>query len=134
MGGPIINTLGFQVGLRVEDSESPDPDLYSYTDGVEATAETGENLSVRFVFEPNDKFKAKFTFARDTTDDGPRSDFYASAESSSACYESHNTFNVRNPVGPPNNLGIDGVFECQLKVHPDTVLEQLNDYARYFQK
>jgi outer membrane receptor protein involved in Fe transport len=132
VGGPITDTLGFQVGVSIEDSESPDPKLYSYTDGVEATAETGENISARLVFTPNDKFKAKFSYARDTTDDGPRSDFYASAESSHKCYESHNTFNVRNNVGPPNNLGIDGVFECELKVHPDTVLEQLNDYRRYF--
>jgi len=133
VGGPITDTLGFQVGVSVEDSESPDPKLYSYVDGVEATAETGENVSARLVFTPNDKFKAKFSYARDTTDDGPRSDFYSSAESSFACYNAHTTFNTRMNVGPMNNLGIDGAFECELDVHPDTVLEQLNDYGRYFE-
>ena len=133
IGGPITDTLGFQLGVSVEDSESPDTKLYSYTDGVEATAETGENVNARLVFTPNDKFKAKFSYARDTTDDGPRSDFYASAESSYACYTGHTTFNTRMNVGPMDNLGIDGAFECELKVHPDTVLEQLNDYGRYFE-
>jgi len=92
VGGPITDTLGFQVGVSVEDSESPDTKLYSYVDGVEALAETGENLSARLVFTPNDNFKAKFSFARDTTDDGPRSDFYASAESSYDCYTSNSPY------------------------------------------
>jgi outer membrane receptor protein involved in Fe transport len=133
LGGPITDTLGFYVGVSVEDSSSPDTKLYSYTDGVEAIAETGENIAARLVFEPNDQFKAKFSYARDTTDDGPRSDFYASAESSFACYESLNVFNMRRPVGPPNNIGVDGTWECELDVHPQTVLEQLNDYPRYFE-
>jgi outer membrane receptor protein involved in Fe transport len=133
VGGPITDTLGFHVGVNVEDSESPDTKLYSYVDGVEATAETGENISARLVFEPNDRFKAKFGYARDTTDDGPRSDFYASPESSYACYTGNNPFNERRNPGPPNNIGFDGVFECELDVHPETVLEQLNDYVRYFE-
>ncbi len=134
VGGPITDTLGFQIGANFEDSSSPDTDLYSYTDGVEATAETGENLSARLVFTPNDKFKAKLSFARDTTDDGPRADFYASAESSFACYNSLTPFTVRGTVGPPTNIAFAGVNECELEVHPDTVLEQLNDYRRYFEK
>ena len=113
IGGPITDTLGFQIGLNIEDSSSPDTSLYSYTDGVEALAETGENLSARLVFEPNDKFQAKVTFARDTTDDGPRSDFYASAESAYDCYTNNTPFNERRNPGPPNNIAFDGVFECE---------------------
>jgi outer membrane receptor protein involved in Fe transport len=132
VGGPITDTLGFQIGANLEDSSSPDTALYSYTDGVEALAETGENFSARLVFEPTDRLTAKFTLARDTTDDGPRSDFYAASADSFDCYNRSNIINVRGMVGPPNNIGIDGVFECDLEVHPETVLEQLNDYARYF--
>ena len=130
-GGPITDTLGFQLGASFEDSQSPDTGLYSYADGVEALTETGENLSARFVFEPNDKFKAKLTFSRDTTDDGPRSDFYSSAESSFPCYNNANLISVTNAMGMAT-LASDGVWECELEVHPDTVLEQLNDYQRYF--
>jgi len=133
LGGPITDTLGFLIGASIEDSSSPDPDKYSYTDGVEALAETGENLSARFVFEPNDQFRAKVTFARDTTDDGPRADFYASAESSYDCYTRNNPFNERRNPGPPNNIAWDGVWECEPEVHPETVLEQLNDIPRYLE-
>ena len=133
LGGPITDTLGFLIGANIEDSSSPDTALYSYTDGVEALAETGENLSARFVFEPNEKFRAKVTFSRDTTDDGPRSDFYASAESAYDCYTSNNPINERRNPGPPNNIAWDGVFECELEVHPETVLEQLNDIPRYLE-
>ena len=133
LGGPITDTLGFLIGASIEDSSSPDPDKYSYTDGVEALAETGENLSARFVFEPNDQFRAKVTFARDTTDDGPRADSYASAESSYDCYTRNNPFYERRNPGPPNNIAWDGVWECELEVHPETVLEQLNDIPRYLE-
>ena len=132
IGGPITDTLGFQVGANIEDSSSADTGLYSYTDGVEATAETGENLSARLVFEPNDQFRAKFTFARDTTDDGPRADFYASPSSSYDCYSSGNLYAFYTGMGPMTNIGWDGPWECELEVHPETVLEQLNDYRRYF--
>jgi outer membrane receptor protein involved in Fe transport len=132
IGGPITDTLGFQLGASFEDSGTYDDDLYSYTDGVLATEETGENLSARLVFTPNDKFKAKVSFSRDTVDDGPRADFYASAESSFACFNSLTPFTVRGNVGPPTNIAFDGVNECELDVHPDTVLEQLNDYRRHF--
>lgn len=132
IGGPITDTLGFQLGASYEDSGTADDDLYSYTDGVLATEETGENLSARLVFTPNDKFKAKLTFSRDLVDDGPRADFYASQESSFDCYNSATVYSERRAVGPPNNIGFEGVINCELEVHPDTVLEQLNDYRRYF--
>ena len=132
VGGPITDTLGFQLGASIEESGTYDDDLYSYTDGVLPTEETGENLSLRFVFTPNDKFKAKLSFSRDTVDDGPRADFYASGESSFACYNSATPYTERRDVGPATNIGFAGVTECDLEVHPDTVLEQLNDYRRYF--
>ncbi len=130
IGGPITDTLGFQLNANYEDSSSPDPDLYTYTDGVEALALTGENISARLVFEPTDKFKAKLTFSHDTVDDGPRGDFYASTESSFNCYNSLNLIMVGVTMG--SNLRVDGLNECELEVHPDTYLEQLNDYERYF--
>jgi outer membrane receptor protein involved in Fe transport len=82
------------------------------------------------VFEPNDNFKAKLTFSRDAVDDGPRGDFYAGPESSFDCYNSLNLIQVG--VTMASNLRVDGLNECELDVHPETVLEQLNDYARYF--
>lgn len=132
VGGPITDTLGFQLGAIIEDSASPDTPLYSYTDGVEAITETGENLSARLVFEPNNQFKAKLTFARDTTDDGPRADFYAAPEDAFNCYSSGNLYAFYSGMGPMTNIGWDGPWECKLEVHPETVLEQLNDYFRYF--
>jgi iron complex outermembrane receptor protein len=130
IGGPITDTLGFQINANYEDSSSPDPDLYTYTDGVEALALTGENISARLVFEPNDKFKAKLTFSNDAVDDGPRGDFYASTESSFNCFNSLNLFMAGVSMG--TNLRVDGVQECDLEVHPETYIEQLNDYERYF--
>jgi outer membrane receptor protein involved in Fe transport len=132
LGGPVpfIDNLGFQINANYEDSSSPDTDLYSYTDGVEALAQTGNNISARLVFEPNDQFKAKLTFSRDAVDDGPRGDFYASSESSFDCYNSLNLIQVGVTMG--SNLRVDGLNECELEVHSETVLEQLNDYSRHF--
>lgn len=132
-GGPITDTLGFQVAANIEQSEPPS-DLYLLTDGVETEDNKGENLSARFVFTPNDAFKAKLTFTRDSVEDGNRADFYSSSESSFDCFNSLDTIAIdffragMTATGP----SAVGTYACDLDVHPDMVLEQLNDYDRYF--
>ncbi len=134
LGGPITDTLGFQLGAQYEDSVSPDADLYSYSDGVEADTRGGTNLSARFVFEPTDAFKAKLTFTHDETDDGPNSSFYATQESAAACYNSlSNTFPLYTGMGP-DTVGIDGEFDCELDVEKSAGLLGVNDIARYYQQ
>ena len=132
-GGPLTDTLGFHVSANIEDSEPPS-DLYILTDGVETEDEKGQNLSARLVFTPNDNFKAKLTFSSDSVEDGNRADFYSSSETSFDCFNSLDTIAIdffragMTAVGP----SAVGTYACDLDVHPDMVLEQLNDYNRYF--
>jgi len=78
IGGPITDTLGFQIAANVERSEPPSA-LYNVTDGTQVETEQGENFSGRLVFTPNDRFKAKLTFTKDVIEDGIRADFYSSS-------------------------------------------------------
>jgi len=133
-GGPITENLGFHLAGNIERSEPPS-DAYTMTDGVNVEDEQGENFSARFVFTPNDKFTAKLTFAKDVIEDGIRADFYASGPSSYACFTSMDLIPYSFSIAGMTMAGVipnDGVYDCELDIHPDTVLEQLNDYQHFF--
>lgn len=132
VGGPLTDTLGFHLAGQFEDTKSPDSDLYTYSDGVEASTRGGTNLSARFVFEPTDNFTAKLTFAHDETDDGPASDFYATQESAAACFNSFGSTFSYTPARGPDIFGVDGVFDCELDVEERANLLGVNDIARYY--
>lgn len=134
VSGPLTETLGFHLTGRYEDSVSPDSAAYSYTDGVESNTRGGTNVSARFVFEPTDAFTLKLTFAHDETDDGPDASFYATQESSNACFQSlENTFALDTGMGPLT-IGIDGPFNCELDLDTNANLQTLNDIARYYEQ
>eukprot|EP00903_Cladosiphon_okamuranus_P004439 g4437.t1 len=134
LSGPLTNSLGFHLTGQYEDSVSPDADVYSFSDGVESNTIGGTNVSARFVFEPNDRFKAKLTFSRDETDDGPTSTFYATQASSNACARSlENLFVLDTGTGPPA-VGIDGAFDCELNLDTHANLQAVNDIARYYEQ
>lgn len=132
--GPLSESLGFHLAGQYEDSVSPDRDIYSYTDGVESGTRGGTNLSARFVFDPSDRFKAKLTFAHDATDDGPNETFFATQESTNACFQSlGNTFALDTGMGPLT-IGIDGAFDCDLDLDTNANLLAVNDILRYYEK
>ncbi len=130
VGGPINDTLGFQLGGSFEDSVSPDSDLYIYSDGVEAETSSAQNISARFVWTPTDKFKAKLTFAHDETDDGPSASFYATQESSEACFNSMDTFSYTGDMG--TEVGVNGEFDCEFDLDKSSGLQAVNDISRYY--
>ena len=133
VGGPLTDTLGFQLSGNFEDTKSPDSDLYSYSDGVEASTRGGKNLSARLVFEPTDQFKAKLTFSHDETDDGPTSGFFATQESAASCFNSlGNVFAYTPTMGMGIAVSSDGVFDCELEVEKSANLIGVNDIARYY--
>lgn len=134
VGGPITETLGFHIGASIEDSVSPDSDVYSYTDGVESGTRGGNNLSARFVFQPTDAFTAKLTFSHDETDDGPTSSFYATQESSVACFESLSDTYALQPAMGPATIGIRGELDCELDRDPNATLLAVNDIERYYEQ
>lgn len=134
VGGPLTDTLGFHLAGQFEDSKSPDSDLYTYSDGVEAATRGGTNVSARFVFEPTDNFTAKLTFSHDETDDGPAAaNFYATQESAAACFNSlGSVFTYTPTMGMGPSVGVDGVFDCELEVEERAGLLGVNDLARYY--
>lgn len=131
VGGPLTESIGFQLGANFEDSTSEDPDIYTYSDGIEANTRGGTNLSARLVFNPSDNLNAKLTFTHDETDDGPgSSNFYATQASSAACFNSLNTFSYTGGMGAA--VGVDGTFDCELDVNTDAGLITVHDITQYY--
>ncbi|MBX2849463.1 MAG: TonB-dependent receptor [Acidiferrobacterales bacterium] len=131
VGGPITDTLGFQIGASYEDSVSPDSSLYTYTDGIEGDTRGGLNYSARLVWTPTDNLKTKLTFTHDETDDGPTPNFYATQASSQACFNSLNTIQYIDAMGM-NAVGVDGVFDCDLELDRSAVPLGINDISAYY--
>lgn len=131
VGGPISETLGFQLGGSYEDSVSPDSDVFTYSDGIEAETRGGVNFSGRLVWTPQDNFSTKLTFAHDETDDGPSATFYATQQSSLNCFNSLNTFLLDDGMGPAG-LGVDGEFDCDFDVDSSSPLQAVNNITRYY--
>ncbi len=132
VGGPVTDTLGFQLTGQYEDSVSPDKDLYTYSDGVEADTRGGNNLLGRLVWEPSDSLEIKLTFTHDETDDGPSSDFYATQASSKACFDSlGETFSYSGGMG--NSVGYHGTFDCEFDLDTNATLQAVNDVRGYYE-
>lgn len=131
ISGPISDTLGFHLGANYEDSESPDGDLYSYSDGIETNTRGGQNISARFVWAPTDRFSTRLSFTQDTTEDGPASNgFFATQASSSACFNALNTFEYAGRQGA--RVGVQDIFDCELEINRDAELIAVHDIARYY--
>lgn len=131
VGGPINDVLGFQIGASHEDSEAPE-DFYTFSDGTEAGTRGGDNYSGRLVFTPNDNLTIKFTASHDETDDGITArNFYATQESSAACFNGLNSFDLFDGMGMLGS-SYAGVFDCELQRDPNAILLGVQDIGAYY--
>jgi outer membrane receptor protein involved in Fe transport len=96
VGGPLTETLGYQLEGQLEDSSSPDE--YIATDGVHYGERSGNNWSGKLVWMPNDKFEAELTFSHAETNDAPSVEYFITESARDAC---------AGVVGVAGDTGID---------------------------
>lgn len=132
VGGPITDTLGFQLSGQYEDSVSQDSDVYTFSDGVEGDTISGKNVMARLVWEPTDNFKAKLTFTHDSTEDGPTPDLYATQESSLACFETLTPFTYASDMGGRPVTGYEGYFDCDLQLETEAAAIGYNSIIDFY--
>jgi hypothetical protein len=131
VGGPITDTLGFQLTGQYEDSVSSDDGIYTYSDGVEAGTRGGNNLLGKLVWKPTDSLDVKLTFTHDETDDGPNASFYATQASSKECYDSIGGFSYTGGMG--TEVGYTGEFDCEFDRDSSSPLQAVNDIKGWYQ-
>lgn len=108
VGGPITDTLGFLLNYTKEDSSSPDE--YHATgsgglvnvggtdfnvgqsDGTEFGARTGDNVSGKLVFQPDDTLKFSMTFNHVETHDQQAPVMFLTQEGRDECFEGNGVF------------------------------------------
>jgi|GEM_PF-732566 outer membrane receptor protein involved in Fe transport len=108
IGGPITDTLGFLLNYTKEDSSSPDEwhatgdagyqevggvaHNIDQSDGTEFGARSGDNVSGKLVFQPDDTLKFSMTFNHVETHDQRAPVMFLDQDERDACFEGSGVF------------------------------------------
>ena len=126
IGGPVNDTLGYQLEASMEDSDAPED--YISTDGIKYGKRSGDYLSGKLVWTPDDAFTAELTFSTVELDDTPTVDYFITEAARDACAGTLGTDTVI-AMGMGGGIFNIGVADCEWGQGPQFIAQ--NDRARF---
>lgn len=129
IGGPLTDTLGYQLEAQIEDSSALDD--YITTDGIAYGERTGENFSGKLVWNPTDAFTAELTYSKSSIDDTPTVDYFITEAARDACA---GTLGVDSIITSGRGGGVYnlGEVDCDWDQGPQIIAQ--NDRALFLEQ